>query len=74
MESLEADIEMAPEEEAEAEDSSEDREERQALHEDRHPLDRGEEDIDGSSGTVELDSDEDENVLDEETATVGENS
>ena len=80
MESLEADIEMAPEEEAEAEDSSEDREDRQALHDadrdgededDRHPLDRREEDINGNTGTVELDSDEDEDALDEETVTVG---
>jgi hypothetical protein len=81
MESLEADIEMAPEEETEAKDSSEDREDRQALHDadrdgededDRHPLDRGEEDVDGNTGTVELDSDEDDDALDEETVTVGE--
>ncbi len=85
MESLETDIELAPEEEAEDETSSaegqlredqnelrlEDREEEHD-EDDRHPLDRDEETQDGNvaDGNVELDSEE-ENDGDEETLTVG---
>jgi hypothetical protein len=80
MESLEADIEMAPQEDAEDEDSSEDRQDREALcdadrdgegEDDTHPLYREEDEVDGNTGTVELDSDEDDEGIDDETVTVG---
>ena len=86
MESLETDIELAPEEEAEDETSSaerqlgedenqlrlEDREE-EPDEDDRHPLDREEETQgrDVADGNVELDSEEEDHDGDDETVTVG---
>jgi hypothetical protein len=80
MESLEGDIEMAPEDD---EDSVSETEEEKAMtidelegegDDDRHPQDRGEEDSDyegPDDGNVELQSDEDENQRADETVTVG---
>jgi hypothetical protein len=77
MDALEADIEMAPGEEeiarerafseveGEGELNLDDREEEDG--EDRHPLDRDEDSVDGS---MELESEEDE-VGEDETVTVG---
>ena len=84
MDSLEADIQMAPEdEEIPSERTDSDREDEVPLNvndrddegdDDRHPLDRDDDADEGRAvgvdGTVELDSDEDE-VGDEETVTVG---
>jgi hypothetical protein len=78
MESLETDIEMAPQDE-DREDSSEDREDREQLtiedrvddedEDDRHPLDRVE--VEGNTGHVELDSEEDDWPDEDGVVTVG---
>jgi hypothetical protein len=83
MESLEADIEMAPEEEDEDETSSIEREAQEDQEElrlddreddddfERHPLDRGDDDqSEVADGNVEFDSESD-NEEDDETVTVG---
>ncbi len=78
MESLETDIEMAPQDEV-REDSSEDREDREQLtledrvededEDDRHPLHRGE--AEGNTGHVELESEDDDWPDEDEVVTVG---
>jgi hypothetical protein len=87
MESLEADIQMAPQEEAEFEDSSVEREDREEIQvedrddddeDDRHPLDRGDLQAEGNDGTIELyseaenDGEDDEDIKTGETVTAGE--
>ena len=82
MECLEKDIERTPELEEAREDqvsSSDEREEDGQLNvgdrhdeddDGRHPMDREEEEVNGNTGTVELDSDEDEAYEEDETVTL----
>jgi hypothetical protein len=83
MECLEKDIQRTPEPEETREDrvsSSVEREEDEQLHvgdrydedeDDRHPMEREGEEVEGNTGTVELDSDKDEAYEEDETVTVG---
>ncbi len=86
MEILETDIEVAPEEEAEDETSSVDRQAREDREElslddreeddaedDKHPLDRYREtqESEAADGNVELESEEDDDEVDDDTVTVG---
>ena len=83
MECLEKDIERTPELEEAREDrvsSSDEREEDGQLNvgdrhdeddDGRHPMNREEEEVNGNTGNVELDSDEDEAYEEDETVTVG---